>query len=341
MDELINTKKYWNKRFDLDWENNGGREQSEYFTKIAMKILPEAITNMLNNELSFLDWGCAEGDGTSIFASRFPLLKVSGLDFSSSAIRKAREHFPHISFHAGSLNDTGKKYDVIFTSNCLEHYQDPFEWIDHLMEFTQQALIIMVPFQEYNRIDEHFFTFDYSTFPLELNSFMLSYFRVVESDPQYWPGKQLLIIYSRHGSEITKKLKLDIYQLTQDKLLNEQDGYIDKLKNQINQRDEIILKISEENKTFNEWVAKLQYEVKVRDEATYFLNEEIKEKDIWITNLQNEVKLRDEATSFLKTEIEEKDKWIKILQKEVELRDEATAYLKKEIEKLNDNYRTT
>lgn len=319
----VNSKQYWNERFEKNWELNGGRRQTEYFTKLALKLLPESILNLFNDNLTFLDWGCAEGDGTSIIANRFPSLTVRGLDFSSSAISKAQGHFPGISFLAGSLKDYSDKYDIIFTSNCLEHYKNPFEWIHHLMEYTQKMLIIMVPFQEFNRIEEHFYTFDFKTFPLAIGSFVMNYYKVVDSNPDYWPGKQILIVYSKYEAGIASNLSLDVYNPNNGNGQRELDGYIDKLKEQINQRDEIFKHITEENKSLMEWISLLQNEVNKRDESVLSLKAELQEKDKWIEIMNEEVRKRDEAFDYLKKELNEKDKWIEALQDEVKKRDQS------------------
>ena len=190
----------------------------------------------------------------------------------------------------------------------------------------------MVPFQEYNRIDEHFYTFDYKSFPLKLNNFVLTYFKVIDSNPEYWPGKQLLVIYSKQESEIIKELSLEVYNPKENIELHEQDGYIEQLKSQIQERDEACNSLSQEINTLKKWVEVLQNEVDKRDKAVLALEGGMQGKDKWINTLKEEVSKRDEATLYLKKEIEEKDKWINILKEEVSKRDETTLYLKNEVE---------
>ncbi|WP_042195370.1 class I SAM-dependent methyltransferase [Paenibacillus camerounensis] len=321
----INSEKYWDKRFEEDWEAKGGRSQTDYFTNMAIEFLPEGIKEILrNNNVSFLDWGCAEGDGVNIFGQRFPNLKVAGLDFAKSAIRKAQKNYPEYTFYEGTLQEYNKKFDIIFTSNCLEHYNNPLDWAKELSKYTNDMLIIMVPFQERERIKEHFFTFDYDTFPLKLEFFFLTFFKVFNTDPYFWPGKQLLLVYSRQDSANLNRLNLGMYDPITDGHHKQLD-YVEKLKEDIKDRDEAAKAINEENKNLSEWINILKAEVSKRDESVAVIKEELKEKDKWITTMEAEVSKREESISIIKNELAEKDKWIKILQDEVRKRDEANA----------------
>ncbi|MBP2109887.1 class I SAM-dependent methyltransferase [Paenibacillus silagei] len=332
----INSKKYWDSRFEEDWESKGGRNQTQYFTNLALRLLPSSLINTIKKEkLTFLDWGCAEGDGVDVIGSYFPEFHVSGLDFSKSAIRKARENYPKYTFYDGALEEYGKKFDVIFTSNCLEHYTNPLEWVQKILEFTNEMLIVMVPFQEKNRIKEHFYTFEYGTFPLEINSFIMSYFKVVNSNPEYWPGKQLLIVFTKKDSKILSELNLEIYNPQMDEAVNEEEDFVTKLNEDIKKRDEANKIINEENQTLKEWIGKLKEEIELRDQGVLDLRNELIEKDKWIAILQDEVNKREENSVGLLNETMEKDKWIKILKDEVEKRDQATLFLKAEIEEKN------
>lgn len=325
----INSEKYWDQRFEKDWESKGGRNQTHYFTNLALKMLPTTLIKILEKErLSFLDWGCAEGDGVDIIAHRFSGFEVSGLDFSKSAIDKAKVNYPEYNFYEGSLQDHGNEFDIIFTSNCLEHYTNPLDWVKQLLSFTKDMLIIMVPFQEQNRIDEHFYTFDYNTFPMKIGSYIISYFKIVDANPQYWPGKQLMIIYSRQDSKILNELNLEIYNPLSKQEEEEQFDYIAKLKEDIKNRDEICIAITKENKNLTKWLDTVKDELRKRDESVEFLKKELQEKDKWIAILQEEVAKRDASVLNLQENMEEKDRWIAILQEEVAKRDQVGLHKK-------------
>ncbi|NOU73891.1 methyltransferase domain-containing protein [Paenibacillus sp. LMG 31458] len=330
----LNSQDYWNERFVKDWDSKGGRNQTSYFVNLALKLIPSPILNVIQKKnLSVLDWGCAEGDGTVVLAKQLSSSNVFGLDFAEAAISKAKSHYSNITFFDGKLENYDNVYDVIFTSNCLEHYENPIDWMHYLSKWTKELLIILIPFQEYERIDEHFSTFDYLNIALSINNLQLLYHKVVPTEPSYWPGKQILLIYANKDSSIYDELTLDIFQPTEheENLLEET---VNKLTAEVEKRDNIISFISKENETNTEWISIAKEEVEKREISITFLKNEIEEKNKWIENITEEVRKRDESVSYLQAEIKAKDEWIKKLQEEVSKRDESVAILKQEIDSL-------
>ncbi|WCF07873.1 glycosyltransferase [Paenibacillus thiaminolyticus] len=316
----VNSKSYWDGRFEQDWESNGGREQTAYFTNLAMKLFPYPIKQFITNRnLSILDWGCAEGDGTNILANCFPNSQVSGLDFSEAAIRKARLNYPNHEFMDGELKTYGKKYDVIFTSNCLEHYSNPHDWIKNLMEYTNHFLVILLPFQEYERIDEHFYTFDYDTFNIQFGLFNVVFFKEIESDPNFWPGKQLMLIYANTRSDLYKELKTDWYKSLDINEKTVSEEYYRSLLDKVKERDSIIEYIKRENETNETWIQSLKKEVKIRDESVECLSLELNKKVSEISRLEEET---EELKHILNN-----------IQKELDKQVEENSYI---LKKLND-----
>ncbi len=196
----INAKEYWDKRFSEDWELCEGPKQSEFFYKLAIKNLPRKVFyNMKKENLSILDWGCAEGDGTNLLFKKFERkgAKVEGLDISDIAIEKAKRKYPYINFRDTPLENINDQFDVIFTSNTLEHFQEPYWVLRKLLMHTRFYLVGLVPFQEQNPIAEHFYVFGRSSFPSKISDFALVYFRVIDVVSKYWYGRQALFIYMK------------------------------------------------------------------------------------------------------------------------------------------------
>lgn len=308
----------------------GGRGQTNYFTKLAWNNLPNKFIDTLNNtdDLSILDWGCAEGDGVNCITKMFPQIKVSGLDFSETAIQKARKNYPQHTFYDGSLEDYNNKFSIIFTSNTLEHFEDPYRWINQILNYTEQFLIIMVPFQEKERIKEHFSSFDYDSFPLKMNNFVLTYFSVIDSDPDYWPGQQLLLLYSSIRSDL-----LEGFDMRQVVPPNQNDQsaspeLIVKLKEELRKRDDIHNALLSENQTYREWLEAAKDETNIRDEAVASLQAEVNTYREWVEALNKEVEYRDLAVENLKETIESLKGWVDQLQIEVAKRDETVNYFK-------------
>lgn len=72
----VNSLTYWDHRFSTDWEQNLGREQSRFFSEVAMELMPEWLIDYWRaNDLTLCDWGCAQGDGTAILAELLGLKK--------------------------------------------------------------------------------------------------------------------------------------------------------------------------------------------------------------------------------------------------------------------------
>lgn len=213
----INDLQYWNGRFQEDWENKGGREQSAFFSAVAFEYLPLWIKQYLTKEQpTFCDWGCALGDGTDYLKRSLMLKNVSGIDFSSTAIQKAQEKYPEIDFiHADLTTDTfNRKFNIVFSSNTLEHFYEPWETLKKVAGYADEHLILMIPFKEYNLCsEEHFSTFDFHTIPVVLNKdFILTHSKVIDTTKKEntsWAGLQILLIYSNVKLPFTHKLSLD------------------------------------------------------------------------------------------------------------------------------------
>ncbi|AOZ00582.1 hypothetical protein BKK81_16040 [Cupriavidus sp. USMAHM13] len=213
----INSKRYWDNRFDTDWAEASGREQTRFFCDLAVKHLPGWLAAQIREQgLSVCDWGCAEGDGTEILARALAPAPVTGVDFSSAAIRKASENYPGLDFQAVDyLSAEGadqRVFDVVFTSNTLEHFADPFSVLRRLEPRIGRWLVVLIPYREFERIAEHEFTFDFGNTPLTLPGGL----RLVHADlvdtsmhnPCYWPGEQMLLVYGRQEQLVGRDFTL-------------------------------------------------------------------------------------------------------------------------------------
>lgn len=75
-----------------------------------------------------LDAGCGDGSNTIMLAEALPGARIVGVDISQEAIGYAKEVHasPNITYEVGdATKDDSRKYDLIFTSNVLEHVSDP------------------------------------------------------------------------------------------------------------------------------------------------------------------------------------------------------------------------
>lgn len=217
--ENINTEIYWDKRFSNDWQQRGGESQSEFFARIALSQLPVWLTTYIKKDNpSFCDWGCAMGNGTFEIKNQLQCSKVTGVDFSAVAIEKASAAYPGIKFVAANYLEKlpREKFDILFTSNTLEHFPDPWSVAEQLAQITNEHLVILVPYQETGNMEqEHYYSFDKNNIPAAIGKHLfLTYSAVVDAstmEPSYWNGAQVLLVYS--SIDFIKKQKLTAEQV--------------------------------------------------------------------------------------------------------------------------------
>ena len=263
MKKDINSKAYWNERFATgDWEEKGGNRQTRYFYELLVSLLPERIKEELRDVqkgYTVCDVGCAEGDGTALLAEQFPSAKLTGVDIADAAIERAKKRYPNLTF----LTKLQQQYDVVVSSNVLEHFENPFTHMQELFTYSKRYVIVLVPFEEYERISEHFYTFLYRDFSLIYQDFTLVYFDVVRADKKIWNGKQILLIYQKD---------VDLKRITLEKLGIGQ--MIQKLEHEILYQKEMLAQ-KETLLTKNESTILFQNETLKQQEITIKKQEEL------------------------------------------------------------------
>lgn len=202
--DSINSDAYWNNRFAKNWESCEGPAQSHFFAKVAIEHLPSwLLTEMRRQTLTIADWGSAQGDGTNVWASYIDAKQITGVDFSAIAIEQAMKRYPSIRFikedwltEDNSLRET---FDIVFSSNTLEHFHQPYEVLQSISSRAKKAIVLALPYKEVERIDEHFFSFLPENIPLQLAAkFRLIWARVVDCrilPSTYWNGEQIILVY--------------------------------------------------------------------------------------------------------------------------------------------------
>ena len=118
-----------------DWERHGGRQQ----TRIFAESFQRHASLPAKGSFSLLDVGCALGDALESFAAAFPQAQLHGLDFSSTAISRARQALGHrVHLRQGDIESVDCHFDVIYCSNTLEHFADVDRKARHLIRHCQR-----------------------------------------------------------------------------------------------------------------------------------------------------------------------------------------------------------
>ena len=312
---LINSETYWDFRFSENWEFHEGPQQSRFFSRLALKNLPSWLIEKIRvQSLNLVDWGCAQGDGTDVWASYINPQQLSGVDFSEIAIKQATNRYPSICFlnenWLESSAENNRSYDIVFSSNTLEHFSQPYEVLKILGARAKKAIILALPYREFDRIDEHFYSFSPNNIPLELeNGFRLIWSRVIDCRPlpdTCWPGDQIFMVYAE--SSWLKSLRLTLRDCT-----IEQDDIATAITNfhkEIVVREDQLSSLGQEFATRDEQIINLNHSVAERDEQIINLNHSVAERDEQIINLNHSVAERDEQIINLNHSVAERDEQI-------------------------------
>lgn len=193
----VNSPQWWEDYFRRAWEANGGGEQTRHFMQRLIAELPAAEADHLRHRAtSIVDWGCAQGEGVDELGRAFGAEKVFGLDIAHTALETARRRFPSHRFLHPDDAAVPRRADVVVSSNCLEHFAEPWRVAVRLARAARDLLILMVPCEEEPLCASHVVRFDERGFPPWIGGLRLLGCRRVAVDPRHWNGDQLLAVYA-------------------------------------------------------------------------------------------------------------------------------------------------
>ena len=147
--ERLSTSWEWDAFFKEggSWEANRGRSQTRLFAEAFCRH----TSIDLEEGQSLLDSGCALGDALPVLNKRFPKAQLYACDFSTTAIQRCKDHFPELaSFFLCPIEGIEDVYDVIYSSNTLEHFCDYREKARQLLQHCRY-LCILVPYDEHSK----------------------------------------------------------------------------------------------------------------------------------------------------------------------------------------------
>lgn len=196
-DAAVNSPAWWENYLAVHWDRNDGGGQTRHFMQGLIAALPAAEAEFLRSRsASVLDWGCAHGEGVDELARAFPQAKVAGLDVAASGIDTARQRFPQHEFLCTPGGTIPRRFDVVVTSNCLEHFSEPLAVLAPLAAATERFLIVLVPYAEEPLCEYHVVRFDEHSFPEQFAGLRKIATQRFATDPRYWAGEQLLVVYA-------------------------------------------------------------------------------------------------------------------------------------------------
>ncbi len=211
----INHQEYWDDRFKSgDWTKNKGSLQTLFHYNVLLNHMPEWLKKEISNEkMSICDLGSGMGEGVNLFKKNFRDSKVTGVDFSDYAISEAKKKYSNASFICSDISKFEKHFDVIISSHTLEHFEDPHELFNNILKLADKYFILIIPFQEEELFKEHFYSFDYNFFPINMQHHELVHFKEIDKifyEPlNYWDKEQILIIYANKNNIDLEKFSLE------------------------------------------------------------------------------------------------------------------------------------
>ena len=192
----MNSREWWEQYFVDTWDADGGGDQTRYSMRRLLDEIPGPEAAFLRSRpLTILDWGCAFGEGVELLGQAFPNCRVVGLDFASRAIDQASGRHPGREFILAGNGEIPSEFDVIITSNCLEHFAQPLEVVRTHLRSCKKLYIAMVPYNEYPLHEQHRSQFKDESFPKHIGRFTRIYAKTIDMDSAHWNGQQLLVVY--------------------------------------------------------------------------------------------------------------------------------------------------
>lgn len=207
-----NSRVAWDDRFLPlgHWDQIGGDAMTLRFAELILEYLHEDLLAILSEPgCRVLDWGCARGQLVALFRRKFPKIEAFGLDFSYAAVDQAIKRYGPCFF----WDEEGRifeEWDVIVTSNVMEHLVDPIAKMREHLERTRKMYVILTPFaeplesgaetpEEHEAAGHvHLHSFTESFFPKQIDGFARAMMSTRPVPGPVWPyGHQLLIAYRR------------------------------------------------------------------------------------------------------------------------------------------------
>jgi SAM-dependent methyltransferase len=140
---------YWEERFKIGISHHS--RQNILISKDFIENMSEKLDKIIYNSLNLIEIGCGTGELSLFLSQKYPKLDIlatdlskNGIDFANSKYKSDKLSYMVFDCINGEIN---KKFDISICSNTLEHFVNPYEPIDRILEISDK-LIILVPYNQ-------------------------------------------------------------------------------------------------------------------------------------------------------------------------------------------------
>ncbi len=197
----VNSQEYWDFRMQYDWNFVGGGEQTMYF---AAGLFANVDYSKIKNVETVLDYGCATGDSSIILKIFLPKAKISLFDISKVGVSKAILKYSR--FIPVEKYSQDKKYDLVYSSNVIEHVDNPKAFVQNIIELSNKYIIIQCPWKELhylnnqlitpqNQTSEHKWTIDEDFFNKYIDNEKVTWVKTIGVVPMAWQGGEQVFFF--------------------------------------------------------------------------------------------------------------------------------------------------
>ncbi|MEO6903114.1 MAG: class I SAM-dependent methyltransferase [Bacteroidia bacterium] len=154
-DYLTITKDYYDNRLGKE-HGHDNSHMEDWFRWEAIESVIKKQLRSTSTALTILDYGCGTGWLSNLLSK---YARVTGIDISERAIQSATKKYNHIrflSFDASSKELPelqGEKFDIIVSSEVIEHVQDQKNYINNIMQLLKPNgfLVLTTPNGEWKK----------------------------------------------------------------------------------------------------------------------------------------------------------------------------------------------
>lgn len=202
-----NSKAYWDTRLRFAWSQVGGGSQTYEFAK-AMQS--QITLKELGPVESILDFGCAAGDSIPVLSEMFEQSTIYIHDLSEVGVNRALKEYSAFK----PMKWDGRLVDFTYSSNVIEHIEDPSQFADKLTEISNRHILIQCPWDERGPEGghitpkepqgEHIWTIDQEFLTNHIPISNWSWVGKLADVPNAWPGGKQLFLF---GTRLAKSEK--------------------------------------------------------------------------------------------------------------------------------------